>query len=132
LSPIAQTYPNFVFRPVPPLEQGIHIPFPMPEPLGPLAALAGQFRYAVYVQAPTDTDKVDFGAKLVELGPLAGPGRHDGPALHVHVHHQLVLRSFTPLRTAVGAIFLSFGVLNHSRRQSGSGHRVLHIAWLPI
>lgn len=33
------------------------------------AALAGQLRYGVLMQAPTDTDKVDFGAKLVELGP---------------------------------------------------------------
>ncbi|HEY4179719.1 MAG TPA: hypothetical protein VGM90_22915 [Kofleriaceae bacterium] len=34
------------------------------------AALAGQFRYAVFLQAPTDTDKsADFGAKLVEIGP---------------------------------------------------------------
>lgn len=39
------------------------------------AALAGQFRYAVYVQAPTDTDKVDFGAKLVELGPPVCNGK---------------------------------------------------------
>lgn len=29
--------------------------------------LAGQFRYGVLVQAPTDTDRVDFGAKLVEI-----------------------------------------------------------------
>ena len=33
------------------------------------AALAGQLRYGILIQAPTDTDKVDFGAKLVELGP---------------------------------------------------------------
>jgi hypothetical protein len=33
------------------------------------AALSGQLRYGVLMQAPTDTDKVDFGAKLVELGP---------------------------------------------------------------
>lgn len=39
------------------------------------APLAGQFRYAVYVQAPTDTDKVDFGAKLVELGPPVCNGK---------------------------------------------------------
>ena len=39
------------------------------------AALSGQFRYAVYVQAPTDTDKVDFGAKLVELGPPVCNGK---------------------------------------------------------
>lgn len=32
-----------------------------------VAALAGQLKYAVMVQAPTDTDKVDFGAKLVEI-----------------------------------------------------------------
>jgi hypothetical protein len=31
------------------------------------ALLAGQPRYAVYVQAPTETDKVEFGAKIVEL-----------------------------------------------------------------
>jgi len=42
---------------------------------GDNAALAGQFRYAVYVQAPTDTDKVDFGAKLVELGPPVCNGK---------------------------------------------------------
>ena len=39
------------------------------------AMLAGQFRYAVYVQAPTDTDKSDFGAKLVELGPPVCNGK---------------------------------------------------------
>jgi hypothetical protein len=39
------------------------------------AALAGQYRYAVYVQAPTETDKVDFGAKLVELGPPVCNGK---------------------------------------------------------
>ena len=39
------------------------------------ASLAGQLRYAVYVQAPTDTDKVDFGAKLVELGPPVCNGK---------------------------------------------------------
>lgn len=39
------------------------------------AALAGQLRYAVYIQAPTDTDKVDFGAKLVELGPPVCDGK---------------------------------------------------------
>jgi hypothetical protein len=34
------------------------------------AGLAGQFKYAVYLQAPTETDKTaDFGAKLVEIGP---------------------------------------------------------------
>jgi hypothetical protein len=33
------------------------------------AALSGQLRYGILIQAPTDTDKVDFGAKLVELGP---------------------------------------------------------------
>jgi hypothetical protein len=31
------------------------------------APLAGQFRYAVVMSAPTDTDKSDFGAKLVEI-----------------------------------------------------------------
>ena len=31
------------------------------------APLAGQFRYAVVMSAPTDTDKTDFGAKLVEI-----------------------------------------------------------------
>jgi len=31
--------------------------------------LAGQFRYGVLIQAPTETDRVDFGAKIVELGP---------------------------------------------------------------
>jgi hypothetical protein len=31
------------------------------------AMLAGQYRYAVLVQAPTDSDKSDFGAKLVEI-----------------------------------------------------------------
>lgn len=33
------------------------------------ASLAGQLRYGILMQAPTETDKVDFGAKLVELGP---------------------------------------------------------------
>ena len=32
-----------------------------------VAALAGQLKYAVVVQAPTESDKVDFGAKLVEI-----------------------------------------------------------------
>ncbi|MEO7095290.1 MAG: hypothetical protein ABI175_18685, partial [Polyangiales bacterium] len=39
------------------------------------AMLAGQFRYGILVQAPTETDKVDFGAKLVELGPPVCGGR---------------------------------------------------------
>ncbi len=57
--------------------------------------------------------------------------RRNQRLLHVenHVHHQLVLRSFTPLRTAVGAIFLGFGVLNHflasvRLRTSGAPHRL--------
>ena len=33
------------------------------------AALSGQLRYGMLMQAPTETDKTDFGAKLVELGP---------------------------------------------------------------
>ena len=33
------------------------------------ASLSGQLRYGILMQAPTETDKVDFGAKLVELGP---------------------------------------------------------------
>lgn len=32
-----------------------------------VAALAGKLKYAVVVQAPTETDKVEFGAKLVEI-----------------------------------------------------------------
>ena len=32
-------------------------------------ASVGAVRYAALIQAPTDTDKVDFGVKLVELGP---------------------------------------------------------------
>jgi hypothetical protein len=31
------------------------------------APLAGQLRYAVIVQAPTDTDRAEFGAKVVEI-----------------------------------------------------------------
>ena len=31
------------------------------------APLAGQLRYAVLIQAPTDTDRADFGAKIVEI-----------------------------------------------------------------
>ncbi|HEU4728854.1 MAG TPA: hypothetical protein VFT22_13215 [Kofleriaceae bacterium] len=30
---------------------------------------AGAVRYGALIQAPTDTDKVDFGVKIVELGP---------------------------------------------------------------
>lgn len=33
------------------------------------AYLAGQFPYAVVMSAPTDQEKADFGARLVELGP---------------------------------------------------------------
>lgn len=33
------------------------------------ASLSGQLRYGILMQAPTESDKVDFGAKLVELGP---------------------------------------------------------------
>ena len=37
--------------------------------------LAGQYRYGVMVQAPTDAEKVDFGAKLVEIaGVYCGGG----------------------------------------------------------
>ena len=39
------------------------------------AMLAGQFRYGILVQAPTENDKVDFGAKLVELGPPVCGGK---------------------------------------------------------
>ncbi len=31
------------------------------------AVLAGQYRYAVVVQSPTETDRSDFGAKIVEI-----------------------------------------------------------------
>ncbi|MGH9061765.1 MAG: heme-binding protein, partial [Acidimicrobiales bacterium] len=55
MPPIAQTDPDFVFRPKPPLESPVHFPFPKPfpphprpplpnprpSPLGPLEALAG-------------------------------------------------------------------------------------------
>jgi len=34
-----------------------------------LLANAGAVRYAALIQAPTDTDKTEFGVKLVELGP---------------------------------------------------------------
>jgi hypothetical protein len=34
---------------------------------GENAPLAGQYRYGVLVQSPTDSDKSDFGAKLVEI-----------------------------------------------------------------
>ncbi len=38
-------------------------------------ALAGSLKYAVLMQAPTDTDKSDFGAKIVELaGVYCGNG----------------------------------------------------------
>lgn len=33
------------------------------------ASLSGQLRYGILIQAPTETDHIDFGAKLVELGP---------------------------------------------------------------
>jgi hypothetical protein len=42
---------------------------------GEVAPLAGQLRYAVLLQSPTDTDKVDFGAKVVEIaGVYCGGG----------------------------------------------------------
>ena len=34
---------DFVFRPLPPLKETIHFPFPIPNPLGPLAALGGEW-----------------------------------------------------------------------------------------
>ena len=34
------------------------------------AAVAGQFKYGVLIQSPTDTDKVEFGAKVVVLAGL--------------------------------------------------------------
>ncbi len=37
--------------------------------------LTGQFRYAILVQAPTETEKSDFGAKVVELGPPVCGGK---------------------------------------------------------
>ena len=37
--------------------------------------LTGQFRYAILVQSPTEADKVDFGAKVVELGPPVCGGK---------------------------------------------------------
>lgn len=40
-----------------------------------VAALAGQFRYAVLLSAPTETDRSDFGAKVVEIaGVYCGGG----------------------------------------------------------
>ncbi|HEY1555227.1 MAG TPA: hypothetical protein VGF94_10385 [Kofleriaceae bacterium] len=51
--------------------------------------LAGQIKYGIVVQAPTDTDKVDFGAKLVELAgvycgtstnPVAKCGEGEAPS----------------------------------------------------
>lgn len=40
-----------------------------------VAALAGQLRYAVLMQAPTETDRTDFGAKIVEIaGVYCGGG----------------------------------------------------------
>jgi hypothetical protein len=42
---------------------------------GEVAALAGQLRYAVLLQSPTDTDRVEFGAKVVEIaGVYCGGG----------------------------------------------------------
>lgn len=42
---------------------------------GEVAALAGQLRYAVLVQSPTETERVDFGAKIVEIaGVYCGAG----------------------------------------------------------
>ncbi|HET7503803.1 MAG TPA: hypothetical protein VFK02_22435 [Kofleriaceae bacterium] len=34
-----------------------------------MLATAGAVRYGALIQAPTDTDKVEFGVKIVELGP---------------------------------------------------------------
>jgi hypothetical protein len=39
------------------------------------ALLAGQFRYGILMQAPTEQEKTDFGAKLVELGPPVCGGK---------------------------------------------------------
>jgi len=40
--PTTQLDPGFVFRPIPPLDNPIHLPFPaLPSPLGPLELLAG-------------------------------------------------------------------------------------------
>ncbi|MBA3460257.1 MAG: hypothetical protein H0T46_09880 [Deltaproteobacteria bacterium] len=42
---------------------------------GENAPLAGQIRYAVLMQAPTETDRVDFGAKIVEIVALVCNGK---------------------------------------------------------
>ena len=34
---------DFVFRPLPPVKDTIHFPFPIPNPLGPLAVLGGEW-----------------------------------------------------------------------------------------
>ncbi len=42
MPPTTQLDPGFVFRPIPPLDNPIHLPFPaLPSPLGPLELLAG-------------------------------------------------------------------------------------------
>jgi hypothetical protein len=44
---------------------------------GEVAALAGQLRYAVLLSAPTETDRSDFGAKIVEIaGVYCGGGNN--------------------------------------------------------
>jgi hypothetical protein len=53
------------------------------------AVLAGQMKYGILIQAPTETDKTDFGAKIVELAgvycggatnPTAKCGEGEGPS----------------------------------------------------
>jgi hypothetical protein len=50
---------DFVFRPLPALKDTIHFPFPIPNPLGPLAAIGGEWK-----RASQPTNKPELRTKL--------------------------------------------------------------------
>ena len=79
---LAQTDPDFVFRPLPALEAPIHFPFPLPSPLGPLEPLAGTWQGTGFntiwrphfPKAPQDRFlELNLTSETLSFSPIHGP-----------------------------------------------------------